>query len=266
VDLKIDGKRALVTGSSSGLGDVIATTLAAEGAAVVVHGRDPKRTEAVAQRITGTGGTASVAIGDLATDSSADHVADAALKDGPIDILVNNAGAYEQRSWEDVTSADWVTAYEINVIASVRMIRRLVPAMRQRSWGRVIQIGGIFATQPAAMLPHYAASIAARHNLAVSLARELRGTGVTSNIVAPGAIYGLAVRAAFTEMAASRDWGTSWEEIERSAVRELIPNDVERLARASEIATAVAYLASPLADYVSGATIRVDGGAVRSVA
>jgi 3-oxoacyl-[acyl-carrier protein] reductase len=67
-------------------------------------------------------------------------------------------------------------------------------------------------------------------------------------------------------MAASRDWGTSWEEIERSAVRELIPNDVERLARASEIATAVAYLASPLADYVSGATIRVDGGAVRSVA
>jgi 3-oxoacyl-[acyl-carrier protein] reductase len=152
VDLRIGGKRALVTGSSSGLGAVIATTLAAEGAAVAVHGRDPKRAEAVAERITPMGGTASVAIGDLATDPSADHVADAALNDGAIDILINNAGAYEQRSWEDVTSDDWVTAYEVNVIAGVRMIRRLVSHMRERGWGRVIQIGGIFATQPAALL------------------------------------------------------------------------------------------------------------------
>jgi 3-oxoacyl-[acyl-carrier protein] reductase len=204
VDLKVDGKRALVTGSSSGLGAAIATTLAAEAVAIVVDGRDRNRVEAVAERITGTGGTGSIAIGDLTSDRSADHVADAALNDGPIDILVTNAGAYEQRSWDDVTSHDWAKAYEINVIASVRMIGRLVPAMRQRSWGRVIQIGGIFATQPAAVLPHYAASIAARHNLAVSLARQLQGTGVTSNVVAPGAIYGPDIHAAITEMAASR--------------------------------------------------------------
>ncbi|WP_255366019.1 SDR family NAD(P)-dependent oxidoreductase [Cupriavidus sp. D384] len=156
-------------------------------------------------------------------------------------------------------------SFEANVLSAVRMIQRLVPDMRKRGWGRVIQIGGGLASQPNAELPDYNASLAARHNLAVSLARDLRNTGVTSNVVAPGAILVPAVKAILESVAQHRDWGNTWEDIEDACVREMVPNDVGRLGRPEEIAAAVAYLSSSYADYVSGATIRVDGGTIRSV-
>ena len=102
-------------------------------------------------------------------------------------------------------------------------------------------------------------------NLAVSLARELKDTGVTSNVVAPGAVLVETARTTLTSMASSYGWGETWEEIERTAIQHMAPNDVGRFARPEEVAAAVAYLASPIADYVSGATIRVDGGTIRSV-
>jgi NAD(P)-dependent dehydrogenase (short-subunit alcohol dehydrogenase family) len=265
VDLQLGGKRALVTGSSSGLGEATVRMLAAEGAAVVVHGRDKARTEAVAEAIRADGGRAEIAIGDLATDAGADAVTAAALAAGPIDILVNNAGAYDHLSWMEATPAIWAQTYEVNVISGVRMIQRLVPPMRERHWGRVIQIGGGLALQPMDAQPHYNASLAARHNLAVSLARDLKDSGVTSNIVAPGAILVGSVQQLLTEMAPARGWGETWEEIERAAAADFVPNDIGRLGRPEEIAAAVLYLAGPFADYVSGATIRVDGGTIRSV-
>ncbi|MGW3998672.1 SDR family NAD(P)-dependent oxidoreductase [Amycolatopsis sp. NPDC004772] len=258
MDLEIAGKRALVTGSSAGLGEAIARLLAAEGAAVVVHGRNAARTEQVAAAI----GAAGIALGDLSTDAGADAVAAAA---GDVDILVNNAGAYDHLGWGDATPADWTAMYEANVVSAVRMIHRCVPGMRERGWGRVVQIGGGLAIQPLAMQPHYTATLAARHNLAVSLARDLAGTGVTSNVVSPGAILVDSVRELLTSIAPQHGWGTAWEDIERAAARDLVPNDTGRLGRPEEIAAAVGYLVSPAAAYVSGATIRVDGGTIRSV-
>ncbi|SNT23171.1 Enoyl-(Acyl carrier protein) reductase [Streptosporangium subroseum] len=113
--------------------------------------------------------------------------------------------------------------------------------------------------------PHYNASLAARHNLAVSLARDLKDSGVTSNVVSPGAILAGPVQEYLTGVASARGWGETWEEIERAAAEDFVPNDVGRLGRPEEIAAAVLYLTGPLADYVSGATIRVDGGTIRSV-
>ncbi|MGP4014551.1 SDR family NAD(P)-dependent oxidoreductase [Saccharopolyspora sp. 5N708] len=265
MDLKLTGKRALVTGSTQGLGEATARMLAAEGAAVVIHGRDETRAKAVAEAVCADGGRADVAIGDLSTDSGADAVAAAVLAGGVVDILVNNAGAYDQVSWPDATPDIWARTYNVNVISGVRMIQRLVPEMRKRRWGRVITIGGGLAIQPMAVQPHYNASLAARHNLAVSLARELADTGVTSNVVAPGAILVDSVRELLVDAAPAHGWGEAWEEIERAAVRDWVPNDIGRFGRPCEIAAAVAYLASPHADYVSGATIRVDGGTIRSV-
>lgn len=265
MDLHLAERRALVTGSTSGLGEATARMLAAEGAAVVVHGRDAGRARAIADDIIRDGGRASVAVGDLTTDEGADAVADAALAGGPVDVLVNNAGAYEHLSWADATSEAWAVTYDQNVISGVRMIQRLVPAMRERGWGRVITIGGGLGGQPMNSHPQYNATLAARHNLAVSLARELKGTGVTSNVVAPGAILVPAVRELLTGIAGHRGWGETWPEIEAASVRELVPNDTDRFGRPDEIAGAVAYLCGPLADYISGASLRVDGGTVRSV-
>ncbi|MEU6548458.1 SDR family NAD(P)-dependent oxidoreductase [Streptomyces sp. NPDC046859] len=258
MDLRLTGRRALVTGSSSGLGHAIARLLAEEGADVVVHGRDADRTRRVAEEI----GAAGAVVGDLATDQGADTVAHAA---GDVDILVNNAGAYDHVGWDAADAALWTRTYEVNVVSGVRMIRRLVPAMRERGWGRVIQIGGGLASQPMAGQPHYSATLAARHNLAISLARELKGTGVTSNTVSPGAVMVGAVRDLLTDMAPERGWGEDWADIETNAAEEFVPNDIRRFGRPDEIAAAVAYLCSPYADYVSGATLRVDGGTIRSV-
>jgi 3-oxoacyl-[acyl-carrier protein] reductase len=232
---------------------------------VIVHGRDEARATATAEQILSAGGQAEVAIGDLSGDEGAGAVADTALTGGPIDILVNNAGDYDHLAWAEASPEVWARTYEVNVLSGVRMIQRLVPAMRERGWGRVIQIGGGLAIQPMAAQPHYNASLAARHNLAVSLARELSGSGVTSNVVAPGAIMVDAVRDLLARLAPSHGWGETPEEIERAAAASWIPNDVGRFGRPEEIAAAVVYLASPHADYVSGATLRVDGGTIRNV-
>lgn len=263
MDLQLTGRRALITGSTSGLGETTARLLAAEGAEVVVHGRDAGRAAAVAESIITAGGKAAVTIGDLATDAGADAVAEGALAGGPVDILVNNAGAYEHLDWPAATPDIWLNTYNINVVSGVRMIHRLVPAMRDRDYGRVVTIGGGLSLQPFAGHPHYNASLAARHNLAVSLARDLAGTRVTSNVVSPGAILVPAVREFLTELSPARGWGETWAEIEDNSVREIVPNDRVRYGRPEEIAGAVAYLCGPHAEYISGATIRVDGGSVR---
>ncbi|ACU74632.1 short-chain dehydrogenase/reductase SDR [Catenulispora acidiphila DSM 44928] len=264
MNLHLQGKRALITGSSSGLGEATARMLAAEGAAVVIHGRNGGRAEAVAAAIREGGGVATVALGDLATDEGAAEVARQASADGPVDILVNNAGFYRHLSWAEASPAEWSETYNVNVVSGVRMIQHLVPAMRERGWGRVVTIGGGLASQPMNTHPQYNATLAARHNLAVSLARELKGTGVTSNVVSPGAILVEATKELVTQIGPARGWGETWEEIQPNAVRALIPNDRERFGEPDEIAAAVAYLCGPHAAYVSGATIRVDGGLIRS--
>jgi NAD(P)-dependent dehydrogenase (short-subunit alcohol dehydrogenase family) len=263
MELQLSGKRALVTGASAGLGEATAMLLAAEGATVIVHGRDAVRTNNVADAIRDASGTAVAALGDLSTDAGADSVAEAALAGGPVDILVNNAGFYRHLSWADATPEEWAATYNTNVVSGVRMIQRLVPQMRARNWGRVITVGGGLALQPMNTHPQYNASLAARHNLAVSLARELKGTGVTSNVVSPGAILVEATQEFVTHIAPGRGWGQTWKEIEPNAVKSLIPNDRGRFGRPEEIAGAVAYLCSDYAEYVSGATIRIDGGLIK---
>ncbi|GGH57077.1 NAD(P)-dependent dehydrogenase (short-subunit alcohol dehydrogenase family) [Filimonas zeae] len=265
MDYKLAGRRALVTGASAGLGEAIALMLAKEGAHVIVHGRNAERADAVVQQILQAGGSAEVVLGDLATNEGADEVAAGALAGGAIDILVNNAGFYAHTSWSDTTTEDWLHVYNVNVVSYVRMIQRIVPAMKTLGWGRVINIGGGLGTQPVSDLPHYNASLAARHNMSVSLARQLSGTGITSNVVAPGAIMNAGVEQWLRNAAPKKGWGSELVEIEQKAVKELVPNDAGRFGRQEEVAAAVVYLASPYADYVSGAILRVDGGTVRGL-
>ncbi|WUH92075.1 SDR family NAD(P)-dependent oxidoreductase [Streptomyces sp. NBC_00433] len=261
MNLELEGKRAIVTGSTSGLGEEIARQLAAEGAAVVVHGRDSARAEAVAKTIREAGGRADVALGDLSTDEGAEAAVTEALACGPIDILVNNVGVYDLSvSWSTASPQAWADIYNTNVISGVRMIQRLVPAMRERGWGRVIQISSVTGRLPQASQPHYAATNAARSNLAASLARELRQTGVTSNAIAAGGILVPSVRDSLIALGQEKGWGTTWDEIEPELVRTLAPNDVGRIGRPADYAALVTFLASPAGSFVNGANLHVDGG------
>ncbi|WP_312192106.1 SDR family NAD(P)-dependent oxidoreductase [Sphingobacterium sp.] len=263
MDIKLKGKRALVTGSSSGLGEAMAKMLANEGAMVIIHGRNMERAEAVVAEIKASGGSAAVAIGDLSTDEGADAVAAAALSHGPVDILINNAGATSHKSWSEASAEDWLELYNTNVVSYVRMIQRIVPQMKELGWGRVIHIGGGLGIQPIKEQPHYNATLAARHNMSVSLARQLKETGITSNIVSPGAIINPMVEQWLEQAAVNYDWGSQMDEIKYKAVQELIPNDIGRFGAPEEIAGAVAYLCSRFADYISGSVLRVDGGTIR---
>jgi len=269
MDLQLDGRRVLVTGSSSGIGAGIARVLAAEGATVAVHGRDAGRTRQVADELIAAGGRAVAILGDLATEEGSSHVADAALAElGGVDVLINNAGGKTVAGnppWFDVPWAEWIGTYEMNVGAAVRLIHRLVPGMKARGWGRVIQIASASGIQPEPTVGEYQAAKAAMVNLSVGLARALAHTGITVNTVTPGTILTPAVERWLAHVAEQQDWGSDWRVIEKRFTTELIPLCADQLGRPEDIGRVVALLASPLSGYITGANYRVDGGQCRSV-
>jgi len=267
MDLQLEGKRALVTGSSSGIGAGIAVELAREGALVVVHGRNRDRTEAVAQSIRDAGGTATSAVGDLSDDQGADAVATTALAafDG-IDILINNAGGRSggdgAADWMSASPQDWIDTYQKNTVATLRMIHHFAPAMKARGWGRLIQLSSSAANSPSSAVPHYAASKAAIINLTVGLSKAFANTGVTANTVSPGMIATPSVDEWFDQIAAEKGWTgpDAATRAEAWAMENIVHQTVGRVGRTRDIATMTAFLCSPLADFINGANFRCDGG------
>jgi 3-oxoacyl-[acyl-carrier protein] reductase len=268
LDLKLTDKRALVTGSTSGIGEAIARALAEQGAHVVIHGRNRDRAENVSQSIRDRGGKAALAIGDLSAPEAARSVARAAVEAlGGIDILINNAGGADEgmKSWLETGAQQWLATFEQNVLSAVRLVRELLPGMKASGWGRIVQISSGVATQPFPIGPDYGAAKAALINATVSLAKELGSTGITANTVSPGPILTPAAERVFRDVARQRGWGDDWAEIERLAVQNFVPNPLGRMGRVDEVAAAVLFLASPLASFVHGANLRIDGGYVTAI-
>ncbi|HEY0747904.1 MAG TPA: SDR family NAD(P)-dependent oxidoreductase [Steroidobacteraceae bacterium] len=265
MNLNLKNKTALVTGSSTGIGAAIAKTLAAEGARVIVHGRDKARTQQVASEITQSGGDAHAIAADVPVDAGAARlIAQASEYAGGIDVLVNNAGVYFNRGWE-AASSDWNDIYNVNVASVVRLIQGFLPSMRQRRWGRIIQISSGEALAPMSRMPDYAVTKAALANMTVSLAQELSGTGITVNTLSPGIIVTEEVKRFFTQTAKEKGWDGDWNAIEQKVLAEILPNSVGRLGMPEDVAPLVAYVASPLASFINGANVRVDGGSCRFV-
>jgi len=176
MDLQLDGKTALVTGSSRGIGAGIAKRFALEGATVIVHGRDCAQAEAVADAIVAQGGRAHVVLGDLTDDAAVERMLDEAGKRvGAIDILVNNAGGSgaAKQDWATAEAAHWAQACDRNALAALRVTTRLLPAMRRAKWGRVINISSLAALMPPAGGADYAACKAAMNAMTASLPRPL---------------------------------------------------------------------------------------------
>jgi 3-oxoacyl-[acyl-carrier protein] reductase len=268
MDLHLKGRRALVTGSSSGIGTGIARLLAGEGASVVVHGRNAERLAQVAAGIETSGGEVASALGDLATDDGANSVAAAALDAfGGIDILVNNAGGAsedEAKSWFQVPVGEWVATFQKNVGAAGRLIHHLAPPMRERGWGRIIQISSMAGTIPTSAQPDYGPSKAAMVNMSLGLSKALAGSGVTVNTVSPGMIRTPGLDDFLRQFAQKRGWG---DDIDQAAAYILkgTGQTVHRIGEVGDVANAVAWLASPLADFVNGINIHMDGGASPSI-
>jgi len=174
-------------------------------------------------------------------------------------------GAYEVRGWADATPRQWLETSDQDMLSMVRMIQLLVAQMRQLGWGRIIRISSLVGVQPLAAQPDYSATKAAVINMPVSLAKELASTGVTVNTVTPGPIMTSGWLEWARGIAKARGWGDDMDRIERRIVQEVLPNSVGRIGRAEDIANAVAFLASPLAGFINGANLRVDGGSAQSV-
>lgn len=265
MDLQLKGKRALVTGSSGGIGKAIALVLAQEGATVVVHGRNQEKADAVAQEIVEVGGRAFVAIGDLTTDEGAKQVVDAALSSlGGMDILINNAGEFHARGWMDTPPQAWAGVYNTNVISIVRLIQLLVPQMKALEWGRIINMSSVTGSQPFPRWPDYGASKAAVANMTVSLAKELAETGITVNSVSPGTTMSDGAMP-FFDAALSGASLNDPSKLEKQVVQKLLYNPTGRVGQVGEVADLCAFLASPRAGFINGANIRIDGGAAVGV-
>jgi NAD(P)-dependent dehydrogenase (short-subunit alcohol dehydrogenase family) len=263
MDLHLSGNRALVSGSTAGIGLAIATTLAREGANVIVNGRTQKRVDdAVASIRAGAPGTTVRGIAaDLATQAGTDVLL-AALP--AVDILVNNLGIFEPKLFADISDDDWRRFFEVNVLSGVRLSRAYLPGMRERNWGRIVFISSESAINIPAEMIHYGMTKTAQLAVARGLAETTAGTGITVNSVLPGPTRSEGVGTFVADMA--RGQSKTPAEVEAEFFRSVRPSSLlRRFATTEEVAALVAFVCSPLASATNGAALRVDGGVVRSI-
>ena len=263
MDLELRGKRALVTGSTAGIGLATASLLAAEGAAVVVNGRTPARVEQAVSGIRGAHPGAAVrgVAADLGTAAGCEALAEAA---GDLDVLVNNVGIFEPKPFEEITDADWLRFFETNVLSGVRLARRALPGMRSRGWGRIVFVSSESAVQIPVEMIHYGMTKTAQLAVARGLAEATVGTGITVNSVLPGPTASEGVGTFVGQMAKARgvDFGT----VEREFFVAARPSSLlKRFATPEEVAAMIVYVCSARASATNGAALRVDGGVVRSI-
>ena len=256
MDLNLAGKTALVTGSYRGTGRGIARVLAVEGAHVLIHGFEAGQAEATVIELKAEGLSAEAVTADIRTDAGADQLATVADR---AHVLVNNYGAPGGSSWSSM--AKWTDEWNVNVLAAVRVTQLCLPAMRERGWGRIIFMGTVGTQQPGQRNAGYYGAKTALPTLVRTLAMELRGTGVTANLVSPGMIATDEVRAMVTRRAERDGSAASWPEAERWALDNSMPNLTERLPEPEDIGKVVAFVASEAAWHITGADMAVDGGA-----
>jgi NAD(P)-dependent dehydrogenase (short-subunit alcohol dehydrogenase family) len=258
MDLQLKGKTALVTGSTGGIGYGIAKVLLAEGAQVIINGRSQESVDkATAALKQATGSTPLGFAGDM---SRAEDIARLTKAYPNVDILINNVGRFLPHEFTQSTDQDWYQTFDLNVMSGVRLSRAYLPGMKQRNWGRIIFISSESAMQIPVESVQYGMSKAAQIAVARGIAESCAKTGVTVNSILPGPTLD-----ADDPRAAGRFGGRSQSDVEDQFFRTVRPTSlIKRFARTQEVASLVAYVASPLSSATTGAALRVDGGVVKS--
>jgi len=263
VNLELDGKKALVTGSTAGIGFAIAKALAAEGARVIVNGRtDARVNEAIASI---RAEIPSAKLEALALDlSKAAAAAEAAERFPDVAILVNNLGVYAPKSFEDISDADWASIIETNFMSGVRLSRYYLPRMRAANWGRIIFISSESAVNIPVEMIHYGVTKTMQVALARGLAETTAGTSVTVNSVLAGPTRSEGVEEFIADLAKTKH--VTPAAVEKEFFTTGRPGSLlQRFATPAEVAALVAFVASPLSSATNGAALRAEGGVVRSI-
>ncbi len=252
MDLALNHKVALVTGSHRGTGQIIAKTLIQEGARVLVHGMTQEQAEASVAEL----GSGTAVWGDIVTGDGTQELL-AQCQEFAVSILINNFGAADAGNWQTQDEAAWLLAYQKNVLSAQRLIAAMLPSMTLLPWARIINLGTVGSTAPNARMPAYYAAKGALANMTVGLAKEVAGSNIRVNLVSPGMILTPEVEANYMRMAAQKNWGDTWEEVEAQIAKDI---PIRRISRREEVAGLVAFLCSPIADAIHGQNIRMDGG------
>jgi 3-oxoacyl-[acyl-carrier protein] reductase len=264
VDLGIEGRVAIVTGASRGIGRAVCSALAAEGVRLVLGARGAEGVDKAVAELTGEGADVVGLAGDVTDPATAPAlVAAARERFGGVDIVVNNAGGDSgHKPFHELPDEAWSGAYELNVLSAVRLIRAALPDMRERRWGRIVTVASYTARVPEPFCGPYAAAKAAQLNLTRTLSRTYAAEGVLATAVLPGLTATDGVAHGFSEAIAAT--GRSEEDLLAAMLRRA-PIDVGRMGTAAEVAALVAFLCSERAAWISGTGVAVDGGTVRSV-
>jgi len=263
MDLGLAGKRAIVTGSTAGIGFATAEVLAREGAHVVLNGRTQKRIDAALAELRKAVPSAKLegVAADLAT---AEGCAQLIRSVPDADVLVNNMGIFEPKAFEDISDAEWLRFFEANVLSGVRLSRHYIKGMRARNFGRVVFVSSESGVQIPTEMIHYGVTKTAQIAVARGLAESLVGTNVTVNSVLPGPTASEGVAGFVAQLAASQ--GKDLATVEREFFQRARPSSViQRFASTQEVGSMIAYVCSTAASATTGAAVRVDGGVIRAI-
>ena len=263
MDLQLKNKRALITGSTSGIGYAIAKSLAEEGTEVILNGRTQQRIDKAIKTLQETNPTAKIS-GIKADFRDIDSVKSLIKKIESVDILINNVGIISSQTFENTSDKDWYEMFEVNVMSSVRLSKAFLPKMKENNWGRIIFISSECAMLVPEDLIAYSTTKAAMLSISRGLAQTTRGTDVTVNSVLPGSTLTEGAKQFLKEQATKNQ--TSEKEIADNFFKNVRTSSLlERFANPKEIADMVVFLSSPLSSATNGSAIKADGGSVPGI-